>query len=88
MEREAFIKEYNPLKSLKFGIKYYELCESSSGCHWSFIAYTERDTRFQSRLISEENSKTAAVLLSLVEPLLGNGTHCGWTTSTVHQHWL
>jgi hypothetical protein len=60
-------KQYIPLKSLKFGSKPYELCESSSGYLWS---------RFQSALISEEKSKTAAVVF-LVEPLLGKG-HTFW----------
>jgi len=51
-----------PLKSSKFGIKSYELCESSSGYLWSFIIYTGKDT-----------NRTAAIVLSLVEPLLEKG---------------
>jgi hypothetical protein len=70
-------KQYIPLKSSKFGIKSYEFCGSSSGYFWSFIIYARRDTRFQSTLISEKKSKTAAVVFSLVEPLLGKG-HTLW----------
>jgi hypothetical protein len=69
--------QYIPLKTSKFGIKSYELCESSSGYLWFFIIYARRDTRFQSTLISEKKSRTAAVVLSLVEPLLGKG-HTLW----------
>jgi hypothetical protein len=71
-ERLQF-KQYIPLKSLKFGIKSYELCESSSGYLWSFIIYTGRETEVQSTLILEEKSKTAAIVLSLVEQLLHKG---------------
>jgi len=37
-------RQYIPLKSSKFGIKSYELFESSSGYLWSFIIYTGKDT--------------------------------------------
>ena len=37
-------KQYMPLKASKFGIKSYELCESSSGYLWSFIIYMGKDT--------------------------------------------
>ena len=36
-------RQHIPLKSSKFGIKSYELCESSSGYLWSFIIYTGKD---------------------------------------------
>ena len=66
-------RQYMPLKSSKFGIKSYELCESSSGCLWSFIIYTGKDTVFQTAFISGDTNKTAAIVLSLVEPLLKKG---------------
>jgi len=66
-------RHYIPLKSYKFGIKSYELCESSSGCLWSFIIYTGKDTVFQTSFILGDTNKTAAIVLSLVEPLLKKG---------------
>ena len=66
-------RQYIPLKSSKFGIKSYELCESSSGYLWSFIIYTGRDTVFQTAFISGDTNKTTAIVLSLVEPLLEKG---------------
>jgi hypothetical protein len=45
-------RQYIPLKSSKFGIKSYELCESSSGYLWSFIIYTGKGTVFQKAFIS------------------------------------
>ncbi|XP_021932761.1 piggyBac transposable element-derived protein 4-like [Zootermopsis nevadensis] len=70
-------KQYIPLKSSKFGIKTYELCESNSGYLWSFIIYTGKDTVFTSSLISEDTNKASAIVLSLAEPLLGRG-HTLW----------
>ena len=66
-------KQYIPLKASKFGIKSYELCESSSGYLWSFIIYTGKDTVFQTALLSDDTNKTTAIVLSLVEPLLEKG---------------
>ena len=40
---------------------------------WSFIIYTGKDTVFQTAFISGDTNKTAAILLSLVEPLLEKG---------------
>jgi len=52
-------RQYIPLKSSKFGIKSYQLCESSSGYLWSFIIYTGKDTVFQTAFISGDTNKTA-----------------------------
>ena len=62
-----------PLKSSKCGIKSYELCESSSGYSWSFIIYTGKYIVFQTAFISGDTNKTAATVLSLVQPLLNKG---------------
>jgi len=40
---------------------------------WSFIIYTGKDTVFQTAFISGDTNKTAAIVLSLVEPLLEKG---------------
>jgi len=66
-------KQYIPLKSSKFGIKSYELCESSSGYLCSFVIYTGKDTVFQTAFVSGDTNKTATIVLSLVEPLLKKG---------------
>src|SRR5215468_5609154 len=39
MKRKTFFQTVYPLRASKFGIKSYELCESSSGYLWSFIIY-------------------------------------------------
>lgn len=70
-------RQYLHPKSAKFGIKTYELCESSSGYLWSLLVYTGKGTSFQSSLITSEMNKSAAIVLHLVEPLLGNG-HTLW----------
>jgi len=66
-------KQYLPLKSSKFGIKTFELCESSSGYLWSFIVYTGKGTIIQSHIITENMNKTTAIVLKLLEPLLHKG---------------
>jgi len=65
--------QYLPLKSSKFGIKTFELCESTTGYLWSFLVYTGKDTVINSPLISSETPKTAAIVLKLLEPLVGKG---------------
>jgi hypothetical protein len=37
-------KQYVPLKASKFGIKTYELCDSTTGYLWSFLVYTGKKT--------------------------------------------
>jgi uncharacterized membrane protein len=73
MEGRLSFKQYILLKSLKFGIKSYKLCECDSGYLWSFIIYIGRHTRFQSTLISEEKSDMATDVFSPVEPTHDKG---------------
>jgi hypothetical protein len=72
VERKTFIQTIHSIEAIKIWNS-CELCESSVGYLWSFIIFTGRETEFQSTLISEEKSKTAAIVLSLVEPLLHKG---------------
>jgi hypothetical protein len=65
--------QYLPLKASKFGIKTFELCESSTGYLWSFLVYTGKDTTLESQLISPQTLKTSAIVLKLLEPLVGKG---------------
>jgi hypothetical protein len=66
-------RQYLPLKASKFGIKTYELCDSTTGYLWSFLVYTGKDTKIDSPLITADTNKTTAIVLKLVEPLLKQG---------------
>jgi hypothetical protein len=56
-------RQFIPLNASKFGIKSYELCESSSGYLWSFIIYTSKDTIFQTAFFqaTQKNSGNCVV---------------------------
>jgi hypothetical protein len=84
-------RQYIPLKSSKFGIKSYELCESSSGYLWSFIIYTGKYTVFQTAYVSGDINKTATIVLLIVEPLLIKGRTLwmdNFYNSPAVAHWL
>jgi hypothetical protein len=66
-------KQYMPLKASKFGIKTYELCDTTTGNLWPFLVYTGKDTKLDSPLIPADTSKTSAIVLKLVEPPLKQG---------------
>jgi hypothetical protein len=66
-------KQYMPLKASKFVIKTYELCDATTGYLWSFLVYTGKETKIDSPLITADTSKTSAIVLKLVEPLLKQG---------------
>jgi hypothetical protein len=66
-------KQYLPLKASKFGIKIYELCDSTTGYLWSFLVYTGKDTELDSTLLTPDMNKPTSVVLQLVEPLLKQG---------------
>ncbi|XP_021913795.1 piggyBac transposable element-derived protein 4-like, partial [Zootermopsis nevadensis] len=70
-------KQYIPLKADKFGIKTFELCESSSGYVWSFLVYTGKDMELTNQFVTAETNKTAAIVVTLLGPLLGRG-HTVW----------
>ena len=65
--------QYLPLKSSKFGIKSFELCKSIIGYIWSFSVYTGKATVINSPLIYSKTPKTAAIVLKLLEPVVGKG---------------
>jgi hypothetical protein len=68
-------KQYMPLKASKFVIKTYELCDATTGYLWSFLVYRGKETKLDSSLITADTSKTSAIVLKLVKPLLKQG----WT---------
>jgi hypothetical protein len=67
------LKQYLPLKASTFGIKTYQLCDSTTGYLWSNLVYTGKDKKLDSPLITADTSKTTATVLKLVEPLLKQG---------------
>jgi hypothetical protein len=73
MEGKTFFQTVYSLKVSNFGIKSYELCESSMGYLWSFIIYIGKDNVFLTAFISGYTNKRVAIILSLVEPLLKKG---------------
>jgi hypothetical protein len=66
-------KGHLSFKASKFGMKTYELCDCTTGYLWSFLVYTGKDTKVDSHLITADTSKTTAIVLKLVEPLLKRG---------------
>lgn len=69
------IRQYLQLKASKFRIKTSEL--STTGYLWCFLVYTGKNTVLQLSLIIQDTPKTAAVVLELLEALLGRG-HMLW----------
>lgn len=61
-------RQYIKTKAAKFGIKTYELCESTTGYLWAFFIYTGKDGEDQSLVL-----KSTMHVLKLIGPLLGRG---------------
>jgi hypothetical protein len=57
----------------QFGIKTFELCESSSGYLYSFIVYIGKETVLESLLILKDTLRTAGIVLKVSELLLCKG---------------
>lgn len=66
-------RQYIPLKAAKFGIKSYELCDSSNGYTWNIMLYTGSGMEIINPNIPVDASKTESIVLSLMEQLLGKG---------------
>ncbi|XP_067123686.1 piggyBac transposable element-derived protein 4-like, partial [Centruroides vittatus] len=64
-------KQYIPSKRARFGIKFYNLCESSSGYLWNFIIYTGKGTILNEKY--KDMPLTTQIVLTLIDPLLGKG---------------
>jgi hypothetical protein len=65
--RLAYV-QFNPSKRARFGIKYYKLCESSSGYCMTFKIYTGQDALENSDFTASES-----VVLELANPFLEKG---------------
>ncbi|XP_039620849.1 piggyBac transposable element-derived protein 4-like isoform X2 [Polypterus senegalus] len=63
--------QYISSKRARFGIKFYMLCEASSGYIWNSILHTGKGTRWEDKY-SQYNVATSSVL-SLADPLLDQG---------------
>ncbi|XP_069685025.1 piggyBac transposable element-derived protein 4-like [Periplaneta americana] len=66
-------KQYFPRKNSKFGMKVYELSESSTGYLWSFFVCTGKNMSLDVLSVKEGSNKTTAVVLTLLKPLLNKG---------------
>lgn len=64
-------KQYIPTKRARFGIKFYELCESNSGYIWNMIIYTGKDTPYEDEF-SKFGMATRCVM-TLTKDLLNKG---------------
>ncbi|XP_072283545.1 WD repeat-containing protein 25 isoform X1 [Pyxicephalus adspersus] len=63
--------QYVASKRAQFGVRFYMLCESSTGYIWNSILYTGKGTKFKTKY-SNYGIETSSVL-SLIEPLLNQG---------------
>ena len=65
-------KQYIPTKRARFGIKSFEICESSSGYIWSFFVYTGKDTVYHPD-VAADSPIGSKVIYTLVNSLFGKG---------------
>ncbi|XP_040067041.1 piggyBac transposable element-derived protein 4-like [Ixodes scapularis] len=62
-------KQYMPLKRARFGVKFFVLCESSSGYIWNMLMYTGKGA-----VVGDADMAMGTrVVLSLMSPLLDKG---------------
>lgn len=64
-------KQYIPSKRKRFGIKFYQLCESETGYIYNFICYTGASTAYPHT--PEDMPMTEKVVFSLAHDLLDRG---------------
>lgn len=64
-------KQYIPKKRARFGIKIYELCESTSAYIWNMIIYTGNDTPYDSKYAGYGAS--IKIVMTLIKDILGQG---------------
>ncbi|XP_068201645.1 piggyBac transposable element-derived protein 4-like [Palaemon carinicauda] len=68
--------QYIPAKRKRFGIKFYELIESSTGYIWNFFIYTGKDSQYMEKYMDIPVSNR--IVSSLMDPLLNKG-YCLYT---------
>lgn len=81
------IKHYIPMKRVRFGLKSYELCESSSGYWyiWKSMIHTGRAMILNS---SSDSLTSSRIVMTLANDLLVKDTVCFWTTGIPHSVYL
>jgi hypothetical protein len=67
------LKIYLPLKSSKFVIKTFKMCESNTGSLWKYIVYSGADTDIKTAVDFGEQNETTAIVVKLIETLLNKG---------------
>lgn len=66
--------QYIPLKRARFGLKFFLLCEASSGYVWDVLIYTGKGTNLGTPANLQPCSPMGTkVVMKLIEPLLGKG---------------
>ncbi|GBL73325.1 PiggyBac transposable element-derived protein 4 [Araneus ventricosus] len=64
-------KQYLPKKRARFGIKFYQLCEYSSGYIWNSLIYTGKDMPLWNE--SPKYKSTTNIVMTLLEDLIDKG---------------
>jgi hypothetical protein len=65
-------KQYIPTKRARFGIKSFEICESTSGYIWDFFVYLGKGTEYDAAM-SPDEPMGSKVVYTLAKPLFGKG---------------
>ena len=68
--------QYIPAKRKRFGMKFFELCESDTGYIWNFFIYAGTDTPYLEKYMNLP--VTSRIVFTLMDPLLGKG-YCLYT---------
>jgi hypothetical protein len=71
------IGQYILLEAAKFGIKTFEICESSTEYLWHFIVYSGAGTEVTPGIVVPDQLKSSKIMVKLSEPLM-NKNHKLW----------
>ena len=69
------IRQYLPPKASKFGIKTFELCESSTGYLWCFLVYTGKKCSSRIAVDYSRNPQNSSHSTETVRTLVGSWTY-------------
>eukprot|EP00079_Xenopus_tropicalis_P036071 XP_017949842.1 PREDICTED: piggyBac transposable element-derived protein 4-like [Xenopus tropicalis] len=68
-------RQYIPSKRARYGIKFYKLCESSSGYTSHFLIYEGKDSQLDPPGCPIDLTASGKIVWELISPLLGRGYH-------------
>ncbi|XP_041420032.1 piggyBac transposable element-derived protein 4-like [Xenopus laevis] len=68
-------RQYIPSKRARYGIKFYKLCESSSGYTSFFMIYEGKDSQLDPPGCPLDLTVSGKIVWELITPLLGRGYH-------------